>query len=177
MIERTGEFNAQILAFLTGDSPHLDVAPEPRGEMEDTVQTPEGPLPFAPSGPSSPEPDVVDPEDLPTVARKQDGRYPSRDRDPRESEDRPDATDPSIDQHLEGYSPPEDDGAAERRPRRRTGNGDDPILPEIPEDLFQWPDSLKEPRPWDRPHETDREIQEERSEEAEEPEDPGKDPR
>jgi hypothetical protein len=50
-------------------------------------------------------------------------------------------------------------------------------MPEIPEDLFQWPDSLKESRPWDRPHKTDRELQDERSQEAEEPEDPDKDPR
>jgi pimeloyl-ACP methyl ester carboxylesterase len=177
MIERAGEFNAQVLAFLTGDSRYLDVAPEPPGEMEDSAQTPEGPLPFAHSDPSSPEPDVADPEDLPTVARKQDGRYPSRNRAPGESEDRPDATDPGIDQHLEGYGPPEDDGAAERHARRRTGSGDEPIMPEIPEDLFQWPDSLKESRPWDRPHKTDRELQDERSQEAEEPEDPDKDPR
>ena len=177
MIERTGEFNAQVLAFLTGDSRHLDIAPEPPEEIEDAAQTPGEPLPFAHSEPSSPEPDIADSEDLPTVARKQDGRYPSRDRDPGEPEDRPDATDPSIDQHLERYGPPEDDGATERPPRRHTGNRDDAIVPEIPEDLFQWPDSLKKPRPWDPPHKTDREIQEERSEEAEEPEDPGKEPR
>ncbi len=174
MIERTGEFNAQILAFLTGDSRHLDVAPEPPEETEDTAATPAERPPLArPEPASSPEPDAAaDLEDLPTVARKQDGGYPSRDRDPGEVQDHPDDTDPTVDRHLERFGPPEDDGA-ERRPQRRARNGDDTSLPEIPEDLFQWPDSLKESRPsWDRPHETDREAQEKRDEDTTPEEDP-----
>ena len=176
MIERTGEFNAQVLTFLTGDSRHLDIAPEPPEETEEAAQTPEEPPPLARSEPGSPEAGATDPEDFPTVARKQGDRYPSRDRDPEDAEDRSDATDPTIDPHLERFDPPEDDGD-EGRPRRRTGDEGGAIMPEIPEDLFEWPDSLKDSRPWDRPRETDPEIQEERGEDAEESEDPDKDPR
>ncbi|MDQ3841523.1 MAG: alpha/beta fold hydrolase [Actinomycetota bacterium] len=178
MLERTGEFNAQVLAFLTGDPSHLDAIPEPPEEMtaEDVAEAPEEPSPPTRSEPASPEPGTTDPGEPPTVTRKRYGGYPPRDRDPgRVEANRSDAPDPTADQHLERFTPTEGDDA-EKRPRFPGGSGDDAIVPDLPENLFEWPDSLKESRPWSRPHETDRQAQEERSEGAD-PEDPENGPR
>ena len=61
------------------------------------------------------------------------------------------------------------DGAGRRSPDRtdRDGGG----MPELPEDLFDWPDSVREPRPWNRSPGEQRRVREERGEDAD-PEDP-----
>ena len=189
MLERTAEFNARVLAFLTGDQRYLDAVSERperiAGEEEEDVavaeEMPEEP-PFpahAEPGDTEPgdtepgdtepgdtEPDVVPPEvappgDRPNVVRKQDGRYPPRDRELENAEDRYDASpEPNADDGVEGQN---------RDRTGRAGGGSGP-LPEMPKDLFEWPESMKEARPWDRSREdTERPAAEERTEEA----DPG----
>ena len=114
--------------------------------------------------PGPAEPGLASPEDRPNVIRKQEGRYP-----PRSHEHEDDAGDradvlPDPDDERPPAAPA-DDGAEERtreRPRRAEG-GAGP-LPELPDNLFEWPDSLKEARPWDRSRETQRPGREERGE-------------
>jgi hypothetical protein len=158
MLERAREFNARVFAFLTGDPSHLHTTiPEPPEEIEDLAvsETPEEELPPL----THPEPKTpgsagaADTGSPPSVTRKQgDARYPSsRDSDPE---------------------------SAGGRPRDSAGNGGGVGgLSEVPEDLFEWPDSLKKSRPWDRSRETDRQAGEERGEEDGEPEDPDEKPR
>lgn len=168
MLERTGEFNAQVLAFLTGDSRYLDATPEFPEESagEDDVavaETPEEPPPLTRAKPEAPESGDADSGGPPTITRKQDGRYPSRDRDPEDAEDRSDLPGPAADRSTDRTNTTKDD---EEHPRDRAGGG----VPEVPEDLFEWPASLKKSQPWDRPRETD--PQEEPDEDAAEPEGP-----
>jgi pimeloyl-ACP methyl ester carboxylesterase len=144
MIERPGEFNAQILAFLTGDARYLDyVQPaaaaneEAAGDGEIVAETayPEGDE-EAPSGTISSSDDTVDltprpPEldaerdSVPNVVRKQDGRYPARDRSP---------------QPKKPYSAAEEP----RVTRARREPSDEHFLPELPDDLFDWPEPRRE---------------------------------
>ncbi len=181
MLERTGEFSARVLAFLTSDQRYLDASDEwsegrARKEDEDVVaEVPEEP-PFPgrdePDGsePDIPEPDVASPDERPNVIRKQDGRYPPRDPEPEDTGDRYDVSpDPGAERHS---GPTADNGAEEqtRRRPRRTGGEAGP-LPDIPDNLFEWPDSLKEARPWDRSQEMERPGREEHGEDP----DPGED--
>jgi pimeloyl-ACP methyl ester carboxylesterase len=175
MLERTAEFNARVLAFLTGDSRYLDAMAEPSeeiaGEGEDTTveETFEEP-PLAPrSEPDHPEtenpelgtpqPDTPEPDDPPKVVRKQDERYPPRHRDDEDAKDRHDAaSDPTADSGPEGRP-------RSRQDRTRNGGETSGPVPEVPEDLFEWPE-LKEPRPWDRSRETGWQAPEEHGEET-----------
>jgi hypothetical protein len=181
MLERTGEFSARVMAFLTGDQRYLDASDEwseERAEKEDedvvVEATVEPPFPardepVAPE-PDIPEPDVASPDDRPNVIRKQDGRYPPRDPEPEAAGDQYDVSqDPSAERHSD---PNADNGAEEqtRRRPRRTGGEAGP-LPDIPDNLFEWPDSLKEARPWDRSRETERSDREERGEDPDPHED------
>jgi pimeloyl-ACP methyl ester carboxylesterase len=196
MIERTAEFNARVLAFLTGDSRYLDAiaeAPEETvvGEDEDITveerfeerppvshskpdvpetETPETETPE----PGTPEPGTPEPKgsaargEPPRVVRKQDGRYPPRNRDREDAEDQSDASSETT----AGNGSEARSGS----PRDRAANGDDVRgpLPEVPEDLFEWPE-LKEPRSWDRSRETGGPVREERDEDTD-PEDPEEKP-
>ena len=173
MLERPGEFDARVLVFLTGDQRYLDTITEwpeeINGEGERDVSAAE--MPEESSFPARaepgasesapPEPEAAPSEDRPNVVRKKDGRYPPRDRDYEDAEDRDDASqDPSAERQ---HSDPNVGNGTERRPRsrpRRTGDEAGP-LPEIPRDLFEWPESLKEARPWDRSRETQRPVGEE----------------
>jgi len=145
MIERVGEFNAQILAFLTGDARYLDYArpapepaeapaveegaevhylngdapPETTASSDDTVDLAPGPA----------EPDADD--SVPNVVRKQDGRYPARYR-PQGAE--------------ESSQPAEQPSGA----RTRREPADDHFLPELPDDLFDWPETRREFRTGER---------------------------
>ncbi len=154
MLERTSEFNAQVFAFLTGDPHHLDAiteAPEkPEDEETAFAQTPEEPPPLTPD-----EPDVT-----PTIVRKEEGHYPPRDRE--DAGDRPDTSPgPAADQTRD--QPPGDAGEPPRRRRAAAEGG--PF--EVPGDLFEWPESLKEFRPPpDRSRGADRQASEERDEDA-----------
>ena len=144
MIERPGEFNAQILAFLTGDARYLDyVQPaaaaneEATGDGDMVAETayPEGDE-EVPSGTISSSDDTVDltprpPEldaerdSVPNVVRKQDGRYPARDRSPQPEKSYPAAEEPRV-------------------TRARREPSDEHFLPELPDDLFDWPEPRRE---------------------------------
>jgi hypothetical protein len=159
MIERTGEFNARVLAFLTDDPRYLDAHDDFPQETEDeaVAETRGEPPPL-----TSTEPDPAEP-DYPPAARQQDAHYPSREREPEGAEDR---SDPTEDRSPERSTDAAED--AEERPRNRTDrarNGGNAGVPEVPEDLFEWPDSLKGSRPWDHPRKANRQ----------DPEDPGED--
>src|ERR671911_148532 len=127
MIERIAEFNAQILAFLTGDARYLDhVHPAPEtsegaethyvdegGEAQPSTDT---------TGPSddtvdlSPRPTVFEAErdNVPRVVRKHGGRYPARIPPPQTYQD-------VVEE------PPTSSGRARREP------SDEGFLPELPE--------------------------------------------
>ncbi len=178
MLERTDEFSAQILTFLTGDPRYLDATAAPIEQIagDNVAEAPEESPLFSPSEYGSPEPGAPDSsdDDTPAVTHERYDRHPLSDRDLEGADE--DRSDPTINQrHLEQFAPTEDDGA-ERRPRGDTGNTGEAIIPEFPENLFEWPDSLKESRRWDPPRETEREIREERGEDAD-PEDPENEPR
>jgi pimeloyl-ACP methyl ester carboxylesterase len=147
MIERTAEFNAQILAFLTGDARYLDyVHPTPEtgeevaGYEEEEAETDyleEGDEAY-PSTPGSSD-DTVDltprrPEldaerdNVPNVVRKHEGRYPARNRDSRP----PEASSDGVEEHP----------ASGDRGRREPSDED--FLPELPDDLFDWPEKQRE---------------------------------
>jgi pimeloyl-ACP methyl ester carboxylesterase len=143
MIERTAEFNAQILAFLTGDPRYLDLIPpttgKPREPVEQTTETrdlsPAGETP-ADAAPSDDTADLLPPtidpaagrDSVPKVVRKQNGRYPARSR------------------------PPEDPHPAEvpKATRARREPIDEDFLPELPADLFDWPETRREFGPRER---------------------------
>jgi pimeloyl-ACP methyl ester carboxylesterase len=168
MIERTAEFNAQILAFLTGDARYLDYAEAASTTEEEEVEYAQD------VGASSPEEEAASPADvagaseqranpeterqveLPNVVRKQGDRYPARNR----------ATGP------EPPAPPSGDGAEdERRPRshvRRTPSDGD-VIPQLPEDLFDWPEAPNASRSREWPQTG---SPEERGNSADEPENP-----
>jgi len=141
MIERIAEFNAQILAFLTGDARYLDYVrpvPEP-DEVAETnyVDEEDEAHPSTDiTGPSddtvdlSPRPTVFDAErdNVPRVVRKHGGRYPAR---------------ISPQQPPKAYSdaveePPTSGTRARREP------SDEDFLPGLPDDLFDWPETRRE---------------------------------
>ena len=160
-IERTAEFNAQVLAFLTGDSRYLDYVEAPSEAEEDVEETEEaeadffvrdgetsqkpGPaaLPEETTGvpPGLPSSDDSEPErheERPNVFRKRGGSYSDRAR-----EDGPERPDASLGDGIEG----------DERPRsrpRRTPPGED-VIPQLPEDLFDWPEARDESRSRERP--------------------------
>ena len=133
MVERVAEFNAQILAFLTGDARYLDFV-HPVAETKEGVE-PErvegGEEGYAAPGPSddtvdlSPRPTELEPErdNVPRVVRKHGGRYPARDRPHQPPEAHPDAVEEQ----------PASGGRARREPL------DEDFLPDLPDDLFDWP--------------------------------------
>jgi pimeloyl-ACP methyl ester carboxylesterase len=135
MVERVAEFNAQILAFLTGDARYLDyVHPvaESKGEVEShQVEGDEEEEDYATTGPAddtvdlSPRPTNLEPErdNVPRVVRKHGGRYPAR--------IRPQQPDPVEEQPTSAD-----------RARREPSNED--LLPELPDDLFDWPETRRD---------------------------------
>ena len=146
MIERTGEFNAQILAFFTGDARYLDYvrhpseAEEEEAEYEEdvdeevTAEEDEAPaLPTNAAGPS--ESSAEGHEEPPNVVRKQGDRYPAR---TRRAEPEP-------------PGPPSGDGVEDDPWLRSRAPSDEDLIPELPEDLFDWPDARNEVSPRERP--------------------------
>jgi len=152
MIERPAEFAAQILAFLTGDARYLDqsAAPPAVNDEEDFPEDGHAPA-YAddeddlrsgdPYGDAYADPadDTADltveypiedvapePNGPPKIHRKRDGTYPAEARD--------------------GQSPaPEPPESTFRERERRGTSADDPI-PELPADLFDWPEPRRGPR-------------------------------
>jgi hypothetical protein len=128
MVERIAEFNAQILAFLTGDARYLDYI-HPVAETNEGGEEEE----YTSTGPSddtvdlSPRPTELEPErdNVPRVVRKHGGRYPPR---IRPQQPHPDPVDEQ----------PTSGDRARREP------SDEDFLPELPEDLFDWPETRRE---------------------------------
>ena len=143
MIERIAEFNAQILAFLTGDARYLDYvhpAPETKEEAEthyvdegDAQPSTDTPGPSDDTVDLSPRPTVFEAErdNVPRVVRKHGGRYPARIPPPQ-----------TYSESVE--EPPTSSGRARREP------SDEDFLPELPEDLFDWPETRREFGPRER---------------------------
>ena len=179
MIERTAEFNAQVLAFLTGDARYLDYAEAPSeaeaevGYVEDAeadalardgeaTQPPDlTARPEETSGLSSQptDPDDFEPEpreERPNVIRKWGGSNPSGD-----GEAAPERSDAPSADGAEGEQTPRS------RPRRTSPED---VIPQLPEDLFDWPEPRGEFRR-ERPRAT---FPEERGDDTDEPEDPSR---
>jgi pimeloyl-ACP methyl ester carboxylesterase len=177
MIERPAEFNAQILAFLTGDARYLgyaEAAPE-TGEEEVTYakdigeSSPEGgdaaakqadfaglsedTADLATRDARPDDAEIERREEPPNVVRKQGDRYPARNRKA----------------GPEPPAPPSSDGAEDDRSRARRTPSDGDVIPELPDDLFDWPDARSEfrPREWPRTGSS-----EERKDGSDEPENP-----
>jgi pimeloyl-ACP methyl ester carboxylesterase len=134
MVERAAEFNAQILAFLTGDARYLDYV-HPVAESKEGVETDHvegGEEDYAAPGPSddtvdlSPRPTEPERDNVPRVVRKHGGRYPARDQQP------PDAYPDAV----------EEKPASGGRPRREPP--DEGLLPKLPDDLFDWPETRRD---------------------------------
>ena len=157
MVERPAEFNAQVLAFLTGDARYLDQAESPRptvAEEEEELEPAEGPETDLPprnrttTDPPNGAPATDDTADLtreypvsdaapaddapPKVHRKRGGGYRADGRE-----------EPRADPQAPPEAGPRD--RFENR-RRRSTSADGPI-PELPADLFDWPEPRRGPRP------------------------------
>jgi pimeloyl-ACP methyl ester carboxylesterase len=162
MLERTTEFDARVLAFLTGDSRYLDTVSEPQediaGQDLDAAKTSKSAGPPARPASDAVEPESASPDDVEPgvpsdIADAQDGRYPPRDEGAVASEGSLDAPGETGNDSAEGS------------PRNRDkGDAEAPII-ETPSNLFDWPE-LKEPQPWDRSGETGRRDREERDRDA-----------
>ena len=139
MIERTAEFNAQILAFLTGDARYLDYIPPTSvtaltTEQQHPEDTPDhkepenapaqAPVPTEDAEDLPPAATDLDRDSAPKVVRRQNGIYPARTRPPSQE-------DPYPSEAPETTRP-------ERKPT------DDNFLPELPDDLFDWPEPRRE---------------------------------
>ena len=152
MLERTGEFNAQVLAFLTGDPRYLEAAVEEpsydeRELPDDTAEYDEDEAPeTSPDAPTTPN-----------VIRKRHGRYDDARAETGPGEE-PGARDGGRDPDgvarggLPGGLPGNGNGSEERPRARRTptrpkDEGGKEPLSEVPEDLFQWPEAWEEFRP------------------------------
>jgi pimeloyl-ACP methyl ester carboxylesterase len=180
MLERSGAFNAQVLAFLTGDHRYLEAADEPQeeemvGEDEEAAvaETPEGSVSSAPA--TEPDPS--------TVTRKQEGGPPPRNRDLEYAERRDEASAPPVDQDADRVAEPQHkvDGPEERsQDHVNRGENEGVVgrpMPELPRDLFEWPRSLEELRPQDSSRGAERQVRDERGEDTDQqPEDPEKGP-
>jgi pimeloyl-ACP methyl ester carboxylesterase len=133
MVERVAEFNSQILAFLTGDARYLDYV-RPVAETEEVVETHHvegGEEDHATTGPTDDTADLgprpteleVERDNVPRVVRKHGGRYPAR--------IQPQQPDPVEEQPTSGD-------------RARREPSDEDFLPELPDDLFDWPETRRE---------------------------------
>lgn len=136
MVERIAEFNAQILAFLTGDARYLDYV-HPVAETKEGIETDhaEGEDDATTDRSDdtvdlSPHPTELEPErdNVPRVVRKHGGKYPARDRPQQPPEAYPDAV--------------EEQPASGHRARREPSDED--FLPELPDDLFDWPETRRD---------------------------------
>jgi pimeloyl-ACP methyl ester carboxylesterase len=157
MIECTAEFNAQVLAFLTGDARYLDYVEAPSEAEEEVGGTEEEADLFAHDGEASQKPGPAAPweetpdvpeqlpdseperhQERPNIFRKRGGSYSGR-----AGGDEPESPEASLGDGIEG----------DERPRsrpRRTPPGED-FIPQLPDDLFNWPEGRDESRSRERP--------------------------
>jgi pimeloyl-ACP methyl ester carboxylesterase len=138
MIERTAEFNAQILAFLTGDPRYLDFVPQAAatplreqpqpegtpGHAESEQEPVEAPAPTDGTQDFPPPVTGLDRHSAPKVVRKRDGIYPART------------------QPLRPEAPYPQEAPGTTRPRRKPSEGH--FLADLPDDLFDWPEPRRE---------------------------------
>lgn len=135
MIENPAEFNAHVLAFLTGDSRYLqDIPGKPSGRLEEGEHADE------------------DEEDR----EEETSQLPRRSEEPEEEAEREaEAEEQDIEPEEEWEGPraerrDEEEEARERPRRRRRGgrreSSGDSYIPELPEDLFEWPSAWEEYR-------------------------------
>ncbi|MBV9454298.1 MAG: alpha/beta hydrolase [Rubrobacter sp.] len=160
MLERADEFNAQVLAFLTGDSRYFDTVTESPEEVigEDVTEATEGSPSPAPTEPRGSEPGAAKANDSLSSITPNDDSYPLHSHDPGSAEGLHD--DGTSDQHsarVADTTAGEDAARGIQDHADRAGNGSDVgrPLPEMPKDLFEWPESLKESRSWERSPEVD----------------------
>src|SRR5215207_7831020 len=122
MLERTTEFDARVLAFLTGDSRYLDTVSEPQediaGQDLDAAKTSKSAGPparpaFGAVEPESASPDDVEPGVPSDIADAQDGRYPPRGEGTVASEGSLDAPGETGNDSAEGSPRNRDKGDAE----------------------------------------------------------------
>src|SRR5829696_7906719 len=148
MIERVAEFNAQILAFLTGDARYLDyVHPVAETKVEaESDYVDEGGETYPSTDITGPSDDTVDlsarptvfdaeRDNLPRVVRKHGGKYPARIPPP------------------QAYSDTAQEPPAPGSKDRRESSGED-FLSELPPDLFDWPEAQREFGSRARPEDT-----------------------
>ncbi len=212
MIERPGEFNSQMLAFLTGDLRYLENTGEPQAVA--TEEPPEeGPsiTDLGVGAASAQEPDdetaeLIPPEDeapsddepldIPNILRKRADRIPPvdqtiRDEDPAPEPPEDDLPPPVEEDEVDGepQSPVNEEEqdlmdrlergpAARRRGRARNGDEDSVLpergpMPEIPEDLFKWPDTWDEYRPRRENPDERTERERRRGNNSDDPSEPG----
>jgi len=157
MIERAAEFNAQILAFLTGDNRYLDyveaaseTAQEELYAVDDGAPREEEPedVPSSSTHLAGTSEETREPAadsgtgrsyEPPNIVRKQGDRYPARNRKSERG-----ITDLSLDDGA-------DDDSRRARSRERREPLDEDVIPELPQDLFDWPDAPDEFLPRERP--------------------------
>jgi len=181
MLERGDAFNAQVLAFLTGDHRYLEAADESQEEEEMIVEDEKAAVTEPPEGTVPPA--SANEPDPPTITRKQKSGYPPRNRDLEYAESRDKASDPPDDQEADRVAEPQhkvDEPEERSQDYMYRGENEGVVgrpMPELPRDLFEWPRSLEEIRSQDSSRGAERQVRDERGEDTDQqPEDPEKGP-
>jgi len=171
MLEHPGEFNARMLAFLTGDQRYLETAGEPgyaqNHEAQDQQPPEKGPAIFghdagtgAPVSPDSGEDETMDltpQEDEAADDERLFEEEPSGEPDIHREQAGHDAPEDPISRHEEPTDEPADELPAERGAFKENGEVVEPRRPrdkqapsrpnrdplEIPADLFEWPEERR----------------------------------
>jgi pimeloyl-ACP methyl ester carboxylesterase len=148
-LERTREFDARILAFLTGDASYLESLPEEApdaGMLPDDETRPiddagdaDGVPPAASRG-NTQEPGRPEPDEVRVRKRGSQGRATG------ETEHSGNGVERWPLRRVEGGRAGDDEPAVGGSRRSADGDTGGPI-PELPEDLFRWPAAWKEFRP------------------------------
>lgn len=137
MVENPAEFNAQIMAFLTGDSRYLEAIPASasRTLKEELPADEEEEEPVEQEAEEEPH---REPERL---------HYPPAERPVEEEEEELEESEAEPHQRDEEQQPEEKPQEPPRRRRRRREEGaPGGFVPELPEDLFEWPSAWEEYR-------------------------------
>ena len=171
MIERPAEFNAQVLAFLTGDARYLDQVESSHTTAEENEEAqpsddPATDLPPHAEGTTVPPDEAPSTDDTADLTRE----YPVSDEVPADevpADEGPadgapaDKARPKVHRKREGTyeadgrePPPPGSPSDHFENRRRRAASSEDLIPELPEDLFNWPEPRRETRP-KRPEDED----------------------
>ena len=165
MIERPAEFNAQVLAFLTGDARYLDQveSSRPIAEEDEEAQPSDDPatdLPPHEGETTAPPDEAPSTDDTADLTRE----YPVSDSVPPDeapADEAPaDEARPKVHRKREGTyeadsrEPLSGSPSDHSENRRRRAAPSEDLIPELPEDLFNWPEPRRETRP-KRPEDED----------------------